>query len=302
MSRKELPPLEAHTGTYFTKTIHNDTYPFIDPLKSTKAHTSHSVFITGASKGMGRCIALAFAQSGVPKIALGARSSLDTLESEILNASAKGGHPAPQIVKIQLDVTDKDSVKRAAQEVETAFGEGGVDILVNNAGFLETGKPMGEIDVDDWWYTWEVNVKGMFLVTHAFLPLVLKSKEKTIVNVSSNGAHWILAGYSAYQTGKLAILRLTEFMNVDHGAQGLLAYAVHPGSVLTEMGYRLSPEIQAVLNDKPEMAGDTIAFLTRERRDWLAGRYISCTWDMEEFLSKKDEIVNGDKLKVRMVV
>lgn len=112
---------------------------------------------------------------------------------------------------------------------------------------------------------------------------------------------------------------------MDHGAQGLLAYAVHPGSVLTEMGYRLSPELQAVLNDKPEMAGDTIAFLTRERRDWLAGRYVSCefscclslkmpsslrtdssdhagTWDMEEFLSKKDDIVNGDKLKIRMVV
>ena len=50
------------------------------------------------------------------------------------------------------------------------------------------------------------------------------------------------------------------------------------------------------------MAGDTIAYLTQEKRDWLAGRYISCTWDMPEFLAKKDEIIDGDKLKVRMVV
>lgn len=185
-------------GIYFTKTIHNDTYPFIDPLKSSEDHKSHSIFITGASKGIGRCVALAFAQSGAPKIALGARSSLDTLESEILDAATKAGHPKPQVVKIQLDVLDKDSVKRAAQEAEKAFGKAGVDILVNNAGFIETGKPMGEIDVDEWWYTWEVNVRGLFLVSHAFLPLVLKSKEKTILNISSNGAHWSLPGVRVF--------------------------------------------------------------------------------------------------------
>lgn len=57
-----------------------------------------------------------------------------------------------------------------------------------------------------------------------------------------------------------------------------------------------------MLTDKPEVAGDTIVYLTQEKRDWLAGRYISCTWDMPEFLAKKDEIVSGDKLKVRMAV
>lgn len=82
-------------GATFTKTIHNDTYSFIDPTKSSSAHKSHSVFITGASKGIGRRIALAFAQSGASKIALGARSSLDSLESEILDATAKAGLPPP---------------------------------------------------------------------------------------------------------------------------------------------------------------------------------------------------------------
>lgn len=50
------------------------------------------------------------------------------------------------------------------------------------------------------------------------------------------------------------------------------------------------------------MAGDTIVYLTQEKQDWLAGRYVSCTWDMPEFFAKKEEIVKGDKLKVRMVV
>lgn len=50
------------------------------------------------------------------------------------------------------------------------------------------------------------------------------------------------------------------------------------------------------------MAADTIVYLTQKKREWLAGRYVSCNWDMPEFLAKKDDIVKGDKLKVRMVV
>lgn len=154
------------------------------------------MFITGASKGLGRSTAISFARSGASKIGIGARSSLDSLETEILDAASKAGHAAPQVVKVQLDVLDKESVKRAAKVVEEAFGEGGVDILINNAGWLEIWTPMGDIDVDDWWYTWEMNVKGLFLTTHAFLPLLLKSKEKTIVNLSSIGAHLLVPGVS----------------------------------------------------------------------------------------------------------
>ena len=60
--------------------------------------------------------------------------------------------------------------------------------------------------------------------------------------------------------------------------------------------------ICVVLIDQPELAGDTIAFLTREKREWLAGRYVDVTWDMEEFLGKREEIVERDLLKVRMAV
>jgi hypothetical protein len=57
-----------------------------------------------------------------------------------------------------------------------------------------------------------------------------------------------------------------------------------------------------VLKDKPELAADTMVFLTQEKHIWLAGRYINCQWDMSEFFSKKDEIIGGDKLKMRMIV
>jgi hypothetical protein len=58
----------------------------------------------------------------------------------------------------------------------------------------------------------------------------------------------------------------------------------------------------AVLIDKPELAGDSLAFLTQEKREWLAGRYLSLNWDIPTLLSRKDEIVKGDKLKVKLVI
>ncbi len=73
--------------------------------------------------------------------------------------------------------------------------------------------------------------------TRFFLLLLLKTEGglKTIVNLRTASAHTLIAGGSSYRTSKLAILRWTEFLNVDYGAQGLLAYCVHPGGVMTEL-------------------------------------------------------------------
>lgn len=70
---------------------------------------------------------------------------------------------------------------------------------------------------------------------------------------------------------------------VDHGPQSLLAYAIHPGGVLTDMVLRMPPEVQHALTDTPALSADSIAFLTRER--WLAGRYISCELRIPSCLS-----------------
>ena len=139
-------------------------------------------------------------------------------------------------------------------------------------------------------------------MTRAFLPLLLRGGEKTIVNMSSIGAHMTRPGASAYQAGKLAQLRLTEFINVEYAAQGILALAIHPGAVPTELGFNLPANAHSSLVDTPELAADTIVWLTQEKRMWLAARYLSATWDMPEIMSRKDEIVEGDKLKVRLVV
>lgn len=88
----------------------------------------------------------------------------------------------------------------------------------------------------------------------------------------------------------------------EYGDQGILAYAVHPGAIATDMSAGMPDNMMHVLVDTPEVAADTVVWLSKERRDWLAARYFSCQWDVDELTLKKDEVVEGDKLKVRMVV
>lgn len=88
----------------------------------------------------------------------------------------------------------------------------------------------------------------------------------------------------------------------EYGDKGILAFAVHPGSIATEMAAKMPEEMMHIVVDTPEIAAHTLTWLVRERRDWLAGRYFVCQWDVDELEAKKQEIVDGDKLKVRMVV
>ncbi|QGA18524.1 hypothetical protein EYB26_006209 [Talaromyces marneffei] len=279
----------------FTSTVHHDTYPAV----AKASQQGRTVFITGASKGIGRATAISFAKAGAETIIIAARSNLSSVETEIL-AAAKEVGATPRVIKLVIDVVDEKSVAEAAAEIEKTVGK--VDILINNAGYLEKWHPISESDPIEWWKTCEVNLKGLYLVTRAMLPLVLKSEAKTIVNLSSIAAHIVARGASSYQISKLAVIRFTEFIVEEYGEQGVVAIAVHPGAVPTDLSSNMPDFMHQVLVDTPELAGDVLAWLTQERPQWLNGRYLSVTWDMPELFARKDEIVEGDKLKVRMVI
>lgn len=195
--------------------------------------------------------------------------------------------------------------------------------MINNAGVLGEMKLITDTDPEVWWQTWNVNVRGPYLVTRAFLPLILKGGDKTIVTTSSVGAHLISPSLSAYQPSKLAILRFMQFVSEEYKDKGVLAFCIHPGNIPTdivggpegildhlrpsrysrmEAGWDLSTNNFLVFVETTQLSADTIVYLVREKRDWLAGRYINCTWDMPELMAQKDEIVKGDKLKVRLVI
>ncbi|KAI1497212.1 hypothetical protein F5X99DRAFT_29631 [Biscogniauxia marginata] len=283
----------------FVPTVHKDTYPYISPVKADLS--GKSVFITGASKGIGRAIALSFARAGCSHIAVATRSDLPDLERDILAAAAAAGRSKPLVLTFSMDVSSEAAVDAAAVEISKSFG-GALDVLVNNAGRCETIGPVEASRVDDFWASWEVNIKGVYLCTRALLPLLRRSATRTVINTSSAAAHMLFEGVLGYQTSKFALCRLTEFLAKEHEADGLIAIAAHPGDVLTDLTSRTPDKWKGFFDQTPEMAGDTYVWLARECRDWLSGRFISTAWDMEELVVRKVDILKGDLLKFRLTV
>lgn len=156
--------------------------------------------ITGASRGIGRATALSYARAGASGIAVAARSSeaLEELENAI-SKLPRGDRPAPKVLKINCDVTNDESIEDAERVVRSTFGR--LDILINNAGTSEPMLPILDSDPDTWWNTWVVNMRGPYLMTRTFLPLLLESEDghKIIINMSSVGAVWMSTNLSSYQ-------------------------------------------------------------------------------------------------------
>jgi NAD(P)-dependent dehydrogenase (short-subunit alcohol dehydrogenase family) len=221
----------ATTADYdMTDDVHSDTYPAIDPAKAD--FKGKAVFTSGASRGLGRTMCVSFAKAGASMIALGARGDTSETQQAVKDAATAVGKPAPRVLPIKFDVADRDSVDAAAAEVRNEFGR--MDIVIANAAVLETGK-IAEGDPDAWIRTFTTNTVGLYLLYRSFIPLMLEGGDKTIVAVSSVGAHLVGPGYSAYQTSKYTVLRLAEFACAEYGDQGLLAYTIHPGNIPTDM-------------------------------------------------------------------
>ena len=149
-----------------------------------------------------------------------------------------------------------------------------------------------------------MNLLGPFLTTRACLPLLLATSSPRIINVASVGAHITAPGLSAYQSSKLTLVRFTDFLQAEYGAKGLTAISIHPGNIETGILAAIGgiPKgFEHVIVDTVELAGDTVLYLTKEERKWLGGRYVNVTWDMPQLMEKEDEIVKGNKLKVRLV-
>lgn len=287
------------TGFYFVSTLHHGTYPEIDP--STKSNCAgKTILITEASRGVGRATAIAFALAGASQLAVAGKTNLCSLEVEIKDRCTQYDIPVPKLLTLSMDVRDEKSVGAAAEEVEVNFGR--LDILYNNTEYMEDCAPIADSDPLEWWRTWETNVRGVYLCTRAFLPLMLKGGDKTIVNATSIGAHFLKAGASGYKISKLAIIRFSEYVNVEYADRGILCFSVHPGGAATDLENRMPSMVKGLLGDTTELAANALVYLTQAKREWLAGRYVSLTWDMPEFLSKEGEIIEGDKLKMRLTV
>ncbi|SCO91127.1 probable oxidoreductase ucpA [Fusarium oxysporum] len=298
---KNLP-----VGADFIVTHHATSYDYISPLKLDL--TGQHVLITGAAHedGVGFATARAFARAGASFIACcDIHGISDNIISKLKSAASLANRKEPLVLGYKVDIASQESVKAMYESIAEQFN-GRLDILVNNAAHMEPYKPFLESDPDTYWRTWEVNIHGLFNMARVFLPLQISSHSDSngsciMINVSSSGALSVRPGSGSYRTSKLAVLRWTESLQAEYGEQGLLAFCVNPGAIKTKITEGAPELVRNALPHRPDIAGDTIAWLASERREWLGGRYMSCPWDMEELIAKRDEIVKEDKLKLRMV-
>lgn len=284
---------------------HNSPYSDIDPKTTLNGSiSSKTIFITGASRGIGRATAVAFAQAGAEAVYITARSENDLKETKTLVIESNPGTKCEYKV---CDVTDPDQVKAAIEDCVAKFG--GIDVADANAGCLERWTKIGESDCSSWWRSWEVNMKGAYLVARFAIPYLIESARKYsekgstgghLILISSVGAQLLMPGASDYQTSKHAINRLCEFINVDHEEDGIKCFAIHPGGVATTLGKNMPEELHQYLTEEPELAAGFIVWLCSGKADWARGRFLDCTWDVGELLKMKDEIIEDDLLVNRL--
>ncbi|CAI6091518.1 unnamed protein product [Clonostachys chloroleuca] len=126
--------------------------------------------------------------------------------------------------------------------------------------------------------------------------------QKQAQNCRSLHKHCVGDGGSrrqSYPISKFALSRMAEVFAMEYEKEGLVAIAFNHGDVPTGMSRKLPGKASVISQDKPELAGNTLVFLTKERRQWLSGRMITSNWDMEEFLAKRDQIITKNLLNFR---
>lgn len=189
--------------------------------------TNQTVFITGASRGIGAAAAHAFASHGA-NVVLAARSTPD-IEKHAADIKANGG----TALAVACDVADNGQVRAAFKAAEDAFGP--VTVLINNAGIIDPIGRMDTLDPDDWGKVIDINVKGVFNCAHAVLPAMQAAGGGTIINISSGAATSALEGWSHYCASKAAVLMMTRSLHKEFAGNGIRALGLSPGTVATDM-------------------------------------------------------------------
>jgi NAD(P)-dependent dehydrogenase (short-subunit alcohol dehydrogenase family) len=184
--------------------------------------------VTGATRGIGAEIARQLADLGATVYA-GARDPADVT--------------ADDQRAVALDVTDDAEVAAALETVREETGR--LDVLVNNAGVFNRLGPLAGADLDEFDHTLDVNLRGPAVVTRAALPLLLERPAPRVVNLSSGLGRYtngeMGGSYPAYRLSKVGLGGLTAYLDGEYGDEGLLASAVDPGWVQTDMGGQEAP-------------------------------------------------------------
>ncbi|MDO6743999.1 3-oxoacyl-[acyl-carrier-protein] reductase [Tenacibaculum soleae] len=234
-----------------------------------------TAIITGASRGIGRGIALEFAKQGA-NIAFTYSSSVDAataLENELiaLGVKAKG---------YQSNAADFDAAQELAKEVHAEFGS--IDVLINNAGITKDNLLM-RISEDDFDKVIEVNLKSVFNLTKAVIRPMMKQRKGSIINMSSVVGLKGNAGQANYAASKAGILGFSKSVALELGSRNIRSNVIAPGFIETEMTAKLDEkvvegwrnEIPLKRGGTPEDIANACVFLASDMSAYITGQTLS---------------------------
>ncbi|GMQ85363.1 MAG: glucose 1-dehydrogenase [Acidimicrobiia bacterium] len=197
--------------------------------------------VTGAGQGIGRVIAMAFADAGYDLV-LAARNVANLNETaDLVTGKGSEAHVVP------TDLTSQAEVAALADAVESI---GRIHTLVNNSGIGGPSGPMWELDVDEWDETFAVNTRGVFLATRALLPQMIELGSGSVTVIGSHTGKRPLWGRTAYATSKMALVGLVRTLALETGPHGIRTNLISPGWVA-------GPRIDWVMQKQAEAKGQT---------------------------------------------
>ena len=234
--------------------------------------------VTGASSGIGREIARAFAREGAKVVGVARREErLSALSSESANYDG-------EIAGFVADLTDRDQVQQAIDFAHDTYGP--VDILVNNAGQIGGYKRVGTIDEDEWDYIMELNLNAPLFATKAVIDEMVDNGGGAIINIASVGG---IAGYFGieYHTSKAALIAMTHQIAFTYSGMNIRCNAILPGGVKTEIGTSMRNVDQECLQKCNEQGAK---YITQAQPEEIAALALFLASDAAKN-------INGDEIK-----
>jgi len=230
--------------------------------------------ITGAGRGIGRAIALQFAEYG-SKVVINYRSSITQVE-ELLTMIKNAGGDA---IAIQADISREEEAKKLIEEAVKHFGR--LDVLVNNAGITKDNLLMRMTEAD-FTSVIDINLKGTFFCTKHAATIMLKQRSGKIINISSVVGLTGNAGQTNYAASKAGVIGMTKSVARELASRGITVNAVAPGFIETDMTDQLSDKVkEATIANIPlkrygiaSEVANAVSFLASEAANYITGQVL----------------------------